>query len=61
VFILSGMLRQQWMFPLGIVVYNAVVAMLLYGAVKSRLGLRISMFFRAIPDVLNYLRHRRSA
>lgn len=61
VFILSGILRQQWMFPLGIVVYNAVVAMLLYGAVKSRLGLRISMFFRAIPDVLNYLRHLRSA
>ncbi|MFM8473575.1 MAG: lipopolysaccharide biosynthesis protein, partial [Candidatus Kapaibacterium sp.] len=61
VFAVSGMLRQQWLFPMGIVTYNAIIAVALYGAVRHRLGLRVTMFLRAVPDVLNYLRHRRPA
>jgi O-antigen/teichoic acid export membrane protein len=61
VFVVCGTLQLQSLFPLGVVLYNAVLAALLYFSVRKGLNLRAGMFLRAIPDVYNFLRNRQAA
>ena len=60
-FVVCGTLQLQSLFPLGVVLYNAVLAALLYFSVRKGLDLRAGMFLRAIPDVYNFLRKKQVA
>jgi O-antigen/teichoic acid export membrane protein len=57
-FTAAGLLGMQWIFPAGTLVYNVVLAGLLYGSVRATHSLSLSQFLRAVPDTQRFISER---
>ena len=55
-FTAAGLLGMQWIFPAGTLVYNVVLAGLLYGSVRATHSLSLSQFLRAVPDTQRFIK-----